>query len=71
MLFDVLFSVLFVCIFGRLIFFAFRLAWGFTKVLFTLILLPLVLVGILLAGLTWLALPILIIVGIVSLIKVR
>lgn len=56
-----------IMVFGKLIVFAFRATWGLTKVLFTLVLLPLVLVGLVIGGLMTLAFPILILVGIVSL----
>lgn len=68
---TILFFVLMAVIFGRLAYFAIRLAWGFTRVLFTLIFLPLMFVGAILGGLIRLAFPLLIIVGIISLIKVR
>lgn len=71
MLFTYLFYVLFALIFGRLIYFAIRLAWGFMRVLLTLVFLPAIIIAILLAGLTWLALPILVIVGIISLFTVK
>lgn len=67
----ILFLLLMAVIFGRLAFFSIRLAWGFTKVLFTLVLLPLMLVSLLIAGLIKLAFPLLIIVGIVSLFRVK
>ena len=68
---TILFFVLMAVIFGRLAYFAIRLAWGFTRVLFTLIFLPLMFVGAILGGLIRLAFPLLIIVGIISLIRVR
>jgi len=68
---TIIFLILMAIVFGRLAFFAVRLAWGFTKVLFTLIFLPLILIGALLGGLIKLAFPILIVIGIISLIKVK
>ena len=68
---TILFFILMAVIFGRLAFFAIKLAWGFTKVLFTLIFLPIILISIFIGGLIQLAFPILIIVGIISLFTVR
>ncbi len=67
---NTLFTILMIMIFGRLIFFAFRLTWGIGKVLLSLILIPLSLIGMVIAGLIRLALPILIVVGIISLLTV-
>lgn len=66
-----IFIVLMVAIFGRLLYFAIKLTWGFTKVLFTLIFLPLILVFGLLGGLIQIAFPVLIIIGIVSLFTIK
>lgn len=63
-----LFTVLMFAVFGKMIWFAFRAAWGVTKVFFSVILLPVFLIGLVIAGLMYIALPILIIVGIVLLI---
>lgn len=60
--------ILMICVFGKLIGVAIRLAWGFTKILFGFIFLPLVIVGLIFAGLATFALPILLLVGIYALI---
>lgn len=65
----ILFFVLFFIIFGRLLGFAFRAAWSIAKIAVFMVFLPLILVGLVINGLVRLALPILVIVGIVSLIK--
>lgn len=65
---GILFWVLFIMIFGRLILFAFKAAWGVTKVLFTIIIFPLVLVGMVVSGLLSLALPLLLVGGVVALV---
>lgn len=54
-------------VFGKIAFFALKAAWGVTKLVLTLVLLPVTLVLMVAAGLIHLALPILIIVGIISL----
>lgn len=68
---EFLFIVLMLVIFGRLAFFALRLAWGITKVVLTLVFLPLILIGGLVSGLISIAFPVLIVIGILSLIFVR
>lgn len=65
---GILFWILFIMIFGRIILFAFKAAWGITKVLFTIVIFPLVLVGMVVSGLLSLALPLLLIGGVVALI---
>ena len=58
-----------IMVFGKLIGFAIRAAWGISKVLVTLVFLPLILIGLVLGGLIYLAFPILILVGLVALFK--
>ncbi|MBQ8856562.1 MAG: hypothetical protein IJ024_00305 [Lachnospiraceae bacterium] len=67
---SLLFTILMIVVFGKLIGFAIRATWGISKVLVTLVLLPLTLIGLVLGGLISVALPILIIVGIISLFKI-
>ena len=47
--------------------FAIRAAWGVSKVVASVILLPILLVGLVLAGLVKIALPLLLIIGLYSL----
>ena len=65
-------TFIFIClmfvIFGKLIGLAFKMTWGITKVLFTLVFLPVILIALAIGGLVTIALPILIVVGIISLI---
>ena len=63
---NILFLVLMFLIFGKLFGFAIKAAWGISKVICTIVLLPLVLIGLVVMGLIWMALPILLVVGIVS-----
>lgn len=63
-----LFFLLFLMVFGKMIGFAFRATWGLFKVLIYIVFLPLILVGMVFGGLLYLAFPILLIVGIVSLV---
>ena len=65
---TLLFIILMFLIFGKLIGFAVKAAWGISKNICTIVLLPLFLIGLVFAGLVGIALPILLVVGIVSLI---
>ena len=66
---NLLFAILMIMVFGKLIGFAIRAAWGISKVIVTLVFFPLILIGLVLGGLIYLALPILIVVGLVTLFK--
>ena len=66
---TLLFFLLFVIVFGKMIGFAFRATWGLFKILLYIVFLPLILVGMVFGGLLYLAFPILIVVGIISLIS--
>ena len=66
---NLIFTIFMLLIFGNILMFAIRMAWGVTKVLFSLVFLPVFLVVLVLAGLIKLALPILAIVGLVSIIS--
>ena len=63
-----LFMILMFLIFGKLLIFALRAAWGISKIVCTVVLLPLFLIGLVFAGLLGLAFPILLVVGVVLLI---
>lgn len=65
---ELVFIILMFLIFGKLIVFAVKATWGISKIVCTIVLLPLFLVGMVFAGLIGIALPILLVVGIVSLI---
>ena len=64
---TMLFIILMLIIFGKLIGFALKAAWGISKIVCTVVLLPLFLIGLVFAGLIGIAFPILLVVGIVSL----
>ena len=66
---TLLFVVLLLTIFGKLLIFAIKAAWGITKILLNIVLLSLIIIGMFAGGLTYLALIVLAIVGLVSLIK--
>ncbi len=65
---DILFFVFFILVFGRMIGFAFQATWGLFKVLLYVVFLPLILICLVIGGLLYIAFPILIIVGLISLI---
>ncbi len=64
---SLLFIILFVYIFGKLAGFALRATWSIMKMLFFFVFLPFVLVSLVLGGLLYVALPILVFIGIISL----
>lgn len=63
-----IFVILMVGIFGKLIGLAFKMTWGITKILLTLVFLPVILIGLVIAGLISIALPLLVVIGIITLI---
>lgn len=62
-----IFMVLLFMIFGKILIFAVKATWGITKIICTVVLFPLVLVGMVVIGMIKIALPVLLIVGIISL----
>ena len=66
---SMLFAICMIWIFGKLLFFGIRAAWGISKFLVTIVLLPLTLIGMVIGGLINIAFPILIVVGIVALVS--
>ena len=65
---TLLFIFLMFCVFGKLIGLAFRATWGITKIFFRLIFLPVILIGLVMAGLMYIALPLLVVIGIAVLV---
>ena len=66
---TLIFTIFMFLIFGNILMFAIRMAWGMTKVLFSLVFLPVFLIALVFAGLIKLAFPILAIVGLISIIS--
>ena len=60
-----LFVILLLVVFGKLLSFALKAAWSITKILFSVVIFPLVLIMLVEAGLMYVALPVLVIAGIV------
>lgn len=65
---TLIFFVLLLTIFGRLLVFSIKAAWGITKILCTVVFIPLILIVMVVCGLVYAALPILAIIGIVVLV---
>ena len=63
---SLLFFILMIVVFGKILKFAIKATWSIAKVMVTLVFLPVILVGLVLAGLLTLALPILVVIGIVA-----
>lgn len=63
---TLLFIFLLFVVFGKLLALSIKATWGITKIIFTLVCLPVILIVLVIGGLIYIALPILIIVGIVS-----
>lgn len=63
---ELLFIVLMITIFGKMFIFGMKATWGITKIIFSLVLLPIALIGLVVGGLVSLALPILLVVGAIS-----
>ena len=64
---SLLFTVLMLAIFGKIFGFALKATWGITKIIFSIVLLPVFLIALVFMGLMWIALPILLVIGVVSL----
>ena len=66
---TLIFIIFMFLIFGNILKFAIKMAWGVTKVLFSLVILPVFLIVLVIAGFIKFALPILAIVGLVSIVS--
>lgn len=62
-----IFMVLLFMVFGEILVFAVKAAWGVTKIVCTVVLFPLILIGMVVGGLIKIALPVLLIVGVITL----
>ena len=65
---ELIFGIMMLVVFGKLFIFGMKATWGITKFLVMLVFLPLGLIAMVLGGLFTLALPILIVIGLVSLV---
>lgn len=65
---SLIFSIMMLIVFGKLLGLAIRASWTILKVVFTLVFLPVILIGLCIAGMFYIAIPVLIVIGIISLI---
>ena len=63
---SILFSILMILVFGKILLFAIKAAWGVAKIITALIFLPVILIALVMSGLIFVALPILILIGILA-----
>lgn len=64
---GLLFTILMIVVFGKIFGFALKATWGITKIIFSIVLLPIFLIALVFMGLIWIAFPVLLVIGIVSL----
>ena len=65
---ELIFFVLMIVVFGKMIGFALRASWGIMKLLCTVIFFPVILIGMVVGGLMYIAFPLLIVGGIIALV---
>ncbi|MCR5747905.1 MAG: hypothetical protein K6G03_09370 [Lachnospiraceae bacterium] len=65
---TLIFAILFIVTFGKMLLFAIKAGWTIFKIIMFIVFLPLILIVMVFAGLIYLALPILLIIGIISLV---
>lgn len=70
-MFYFLFMILMFFVFGKLFFFGLKAAWGISKFVLTIVFLPLILLVMVAGGLISIALPVLLVIGVVGLIASR
>lgn len=68
---NLIFCVLTIMIFGKILKFAIKAAWSVSKIVCSIVLLPLFLFFLLFKGLVGIAFPLLIVIGIISLFSCR
>lgn len=66
---TLLFGILMLGVFGKLFVFGLRAAWGIAKFFLTIVFLPVILIGLVVGGLIQIALPLLIVIGIIALLS--
>lgn len=66
---TILFFILMIWVFWKLVKLSVKAAWGISKILFTLVLLPIILIVLVIAGFIYIAIPILAIVGVIALVS--
>lgn len=66
---TLLFFIMMIWVFWKLVKLSVKAAWGISKILFTLVLLPIILIVLVIAGFIYIAIPILAIVGAIALVS--
>lgn len=66
---TLIFIILMIMVFGKLLIWSIKAAWGITKILFTVVFLPIILIALALSGAIYIAIVLLIIGGLVTLMK--
>jgi hypothetical protein len=61
-----LFALLMFGVFGKLLVFSIKAAWGITKIVFAVVCIPLVLIGLFCAGLVYFAIGIAVVAGLIG-----
>ena len=65
-MFTIISLIFFMMVFGRLLGFAFRVGWGLLKISAYLIFLPAIVLMLIFGGIVYVALPILLVVGLIG-----
>lgn len=66
---SLIFIILMLTVFGKLFGLAIKMTWGIVKVVFSLVFLPIFLIALVVAGLIYVAVPILVVIGIIAFIS--
>lgn len=66
---EILFIFLMFGVFGKLIWLAFKAAWGIAKVVLTIVFLPVILIALFVGGFAYIAVIAVLVIGLISLIK--
>ncbi|HAF26746.1 MAG TPA: hypothetical protein DCG85_05470 [Lachnospiraceae bacterium] len=66
---SLIFIILMLAVFGKMFGLAIKMTWGIVKVVFSLVFLPIFLIALVVAGLLYVALPILVVIGIIAFIS--
>lgn len=68
---ELIFAICMLYVFGKMLILGIKAAWGIAKIFWTIIFLPVTLIGMVIGGLMYIAFPILIVIGLISLIKAK
>ena len=68
---EFIFAICMLYVFGKMLIWGIKAAWGIAKIFWTIIFLPVTLIGMVIGGLMYIAFPVLIVIGLISLIKAK